>query len=94
MPAIVAFLVLLFILTELAAAVLPLVIVIVLVPPQDREALARVIAACDTSRKLRIWSALRLAVVLSRQERRPHQENGQKRRQDAGLQLAETSKRG
>jgi hypothetical protein len=67
-PAIVALLVVLFILTEIASAVLPLLIVIAFVPTGDRDALAQVVAACDTSRKLRIWPALRLAVALRRQE--------------------------
>ena len=67
---IVAFLVLLFVLTEIAAAVLPLIIVLTFVPKQDREDLARVLAALDSSRRLRLWAALRFAVTMRRQERK------------------------
>jgi hypothetical protein len=60
------------VLTELIAAVLPVVIVIALVPPQERDGLAHLLAACDSSRKLRLWRALRLAVRARREEaRRP-----------------------
>jgi len=55
-------------LTELVAAALPVVIVIAMVPPEEREGLARVLAACDSSRKLRLWPALRLAVRARREE--------------------------
>jgi hypothetical protein len=65
----VAALVLLIMLTEVAAAVLPILIVIVLVPPEQRDDLARVVAACDSSRRLRAWRALRLAVEARRRER-------------------------
>lgn len=68
-PAAVAALVLLFLVTELAAAVLPLLIVIVCVPPQHRDALARLVAAADSSRRLRLWSALRLAIKGRRLDR-------------------------
>ena len=50
------------VLTELAAAVLPVIIVIAVVPPEEREGLARLLAACDSSRRLRLWPTLRLAV--------------------------------
>jgi hypothetical protein len=63
----VAGLVMLFVLAEIAAAVLPLIIVLTLVPPEQRDALARVLAACDSSRRLRIWAALRAAVRARRQ---------------------------
>jgi hypothetical protein len=49
--------------------VLPILIVIVLVPPEQRDDLARVVAACDSSRRLRAWRALRLAVEARRRER-------------------------
>jgi hypothetical protein len=62
-------LVMLFVLAEIAAAVLPVIIVVALVPPEEREGLAKVIAACDSSRKLRVWPALRLAVTARRAER-------------------------
>jgi hypothetical protein len=51
---------------ELVSAVLPILIVIALVPPEDRHGLAEVIAAADGSRKLRIWPALRAAVKARR----------------------------
>jgi hypothetical protein len=65
----VAALVMLFVLAEIAAAVLPVIIVVALVPPEEREGLAKVIAACDSSSKLRVWSALRVAVSARRTER-------------------------
>lgn len=55
-------------LTELMAAVLPVVIVIAMVPSEEREGLAKLLAACDSSRRLRLWPALRLAVRVRRQE--------------------------
>jgi hypothetical protein len=58
------------ILTELIAASLPLIIVIALVPPEEREALAKVLAACDSTRKLRLWKALRIAVRARRRDLR------------------------
>jgi hypothetical protein len=73
----VAALVMLFVLAEIVAAVLPVIIVVALVPPEEREGLAKVIAACDSSRKLRVWSALRLAVTARRAQRR--------RREDVNL---------
>lgn len=60
----------LIILTELVAAALPMVIVIAMVPPEEREALARLLAVCDHSRKLRLWPALRMAVRARRGERK------------------------
>ena len=65
---IVALLVLLIVLTEVVSAVLPLIIVLTCVPEQERDALARVLAAMDSRRRLRVWPALRLAVTLRRQE--------------------------
>ena len=67
---IVALLVFAIILSEVVSAVLPLIIVLTCVPERDREALARVLAALDSSRRLRAWPALRLAVAMRRQERR------------------------
>ncbi|MBW6435861.1 hypothetical protein KZ829_19150 [Actinoplanes hulinensis] len=61
-PAAVAAVVVLVVLTEIAAAVLPIVIVLLFVPPHERESLARLLAACDSSRRLRLWPALRAAV--------------------------------
>ncbi|MCM4084775.1 hypothetical protein [Paractinoplanes hotanensis] len=65
---IVALIVLLVVLSEIVAAVIPLIIVLTCVPVGERDALARVLAALDSSRRLRVWSALRLAVTLRRQE--------------------------
>ena len=56
------------VLTELVAAALPVVIVIAMVPPEQRDGLARLLAACDSSRKLRLWPALRLAIQARREE--------------------------
>ena len=58
------------VLTELVAAALPVVIVIALVPPEEREELARLLAACDSSRRLRLWPAARLAVRARREQAR------------------------
>ncbi|BCJ55620.1 hypothetical protein Asp14428_70950 [Actinoplanes sp. NBRC 14428] len=55
---------------ELAAAVLPVLIVVTLVPPEERHGLAECLAAADSSRRLRVWRALRAAVVNRRRERR------------------------
>ena len=68
LAAIVALLVVLVVLTEIVSAVLPLVIVLICVPERERDSLARLLAVCDSSRRLRMWPALRLAVVLRRQE--------------------------
>lgn len=56
------------VLTELVAAALPVIIVIATVPPHEREELAKLLAACDSSRKLRLWPALRIAVRARRDE--------------------------
>jgi hypothetical protein len=71
----VAIVVVLAVFVELVAAVLPMIIVLALVPPEERHGLAELIAATDSSRKLRVWPALRLAVAarrldLARNERR------------------------
>lgn len=65
----IAALIMLFVLAEIAAAVLPLIIVVALVPPEERADLAKVVAACDSSRRLRFWPALRAAVTMRRQQR-------------------------
>ena len=64
----VATLVALFVLAEIAAAVLPLILVVALVPPEQRQELASVLAACDSSRRLRMWPALRAAVEARRRQ--------------------------
>ncbi len=72
-------LVILVVVVELAAAVLPVLIVVTLVPPEERSALAEVIAAVDSSPRLRLWSALRLAVAARRRtcrRRPPHRPSG------------------
>jgi hypothetical protein len=66
----VAVLVASLVLSEIVAAVLPIIIVVVLIPPQERDDLARLLAACDSSRRLRLWSALRTAVEARRRARR------------------------
>lgn len=58
--------VILVVFVELAAAVLPMLIVLAAVPPEERQDLAELIAACDSSRKLRLWPALRVAVEARR----------------------------
>jgi putative exporter of polyketide antibiotics len=63
-------LVLLFMVTEVVAAAIPLLIVITLVPVEERRGLAEVLAAADHSRRLRLWSALRLAVKAGRHRSR------------------------
>ena len=65
----VAGLVFLLLVVELIAATVPLIIVVTLVPPPERENLAQLLAAVDSSRRLRLWRALRLAVVARRLER-------------------------
>jgi len=59
----------LVVVVELAAAVLPLVIILTFVPPCERAVLAELIAATDSSRRLRVGQALRLAVEARRVER-------------------------
>jgi hypothetical protein len=58
------------VLMEIAAAALPLIIVITLVPPGERAELADLLAACDSSRRLRLWTALHAAVAARRLRRR------------------------
>ena len=64
--AIVAALLFLFIVVELIAAIVPLLIVVTLVPQEEREGLAQLLAAADSSRRLRLWRALRVAVAARR----------------------------
>jgi hypothetical protein len=66
---IVAVLVLLFVVTELTAAVLPLLLVVTMVPPEERRTLADLIAATDSSHRIRFWPALRVAVGAQRLSR-------------------------
>lgn len=68
LSAIVVFLAL-FLATEIASAALPLILIVALVPPEERPALAQLIAATDSSWKLRLWPALRLAVRARRRQR-------------------------
>lgn len=56
-------------LIELIAAVVPLIVVVLIVPPEQRQDLAAVIAAADSSRRLRLWPALRVAVRARRHAR-------------------------
>lgn len=63
-----ATIVILLVLTEITSAVLPIVIVLLFVPPHERADLARLIAACDSSRRLRLWPALRVAVLARRRQ--------------------------
>jgi putative exporter of polyketide antibiotics len=60
---IVAALVFLVIISEVVCAVAPILLVMTLVPPSEREGLAEVLAAADTSRRPRLWRALRIAVA-------------------------------
>jgi hypothetical protein len=52
--------------SELLAAVLPLLVLVLLVPPEERAELAALVAATDSSRRLRLWPALRVAVLARR----------------------------
>jgi hypothetical protein len=53
--------------TEVLAAILPLLVVVLLVPPEQRAQLAELVAAADSSRRLRLWPALRLAATARRE---------------------------
>jgi len=66
----VAGLVAFLIVSEVVAAVLPLVIVVAFVPPEERRGLAELLAATDSSRRLRLWPALRAAATARRSRRR------------------------
>ena len=65
----VAVLVVLLVFSEIVAAVLPIAIIVACVPPDERDALARVVAWCDSFSRLRRWPGLRLAVKARRRER-------------------------
>jgi hypothetical protein len=67
---IVALLIAFVVLTELMAAALPLLLVITLVPHEERQQLAELIAVTDRSRRLRLWHALRVAVAAQRLQNR------------------------
>jgi hypothetical protein len=66
--AVIAVLIMLVVLSEIAAATLPLVIIMTLVPPDQRHGLAELIAAADSSRRLRLWPALRVSVAARRRD--------------------------
>jgi hypothetical protein len=55
---------------EVLAAVLPLLIVVIFVPPHERAALAQVLAAVDSSPRLRLVPAIKAAVAVRRRELR------------------------
>jgi putative exporter of polyketide antibiotics len=59
--------------SEIVVAVLPLVLVIALVPREERRDLAELLAAADSRRRLRLWPALRIAAASRRRRlsRRP-----------------------
>jgi hypothetical protein len=63
-------LVVLVLVVEIVAATVPMLIVITMVPPDEREALARLLAAADSSRRLRLWPALRAAATARQSIRR------------------------
>ena len=52
--------------SEVVIAVLPLTIVVAFVPPDERRGLADLLAATDSSRRLRLWPALRAAATARR----------------------------
>jgi hypothetical protein len=55
------------VLLEMLSAAVPLLIVVTLVPPAERQALADCLAAADSRRRLRLWPALRAAAQARRQ---------------------------
>ncbi|MEV4623534.1 hypothetical protein AB0J74_33105 [Asanoa sp. NPDC049573] len=57
------------VLVELAAAVLPVVIILAFVPPHERAGLAELVGAADGSRRLRVGQALWIAMVARRTTR-------------------------
>lgn len=67
---VVAALVFLVVVVELSAAALPMLIVLIFVPPEERPGLAGLLAAIDSSPRLRLWPALRAAVQSRRTARR------------------------
>jgi hypothetical protein len=72
----IAVLVSLIIIVELVAAVVPIIVIVTLVPAEERIALAQLLANADSSRRLRLWPALRAAVIA----RRLHQASAGKER--------------
>ncbi|MEU8658955.1 hypothetical protein [Actinoplanes philippinensis] len=65
--AVVALLVLLLLFVELVSAIAPILIIVTLVPREDRPALAGLLAQVDSSRRrLHLWPALRAATVRRR----------------------------
>ena len=66
LPLLAIFVVALFILTELISSALPVLIIAMMVPPEERHGLAELVAAADSRRRLRLWRALRLAVKARR----------------------------
>jgi len=65
---VVAALVFVVVVSEILSALLPLLVVVTLVPPSERQGLAELLAAADSSRRLRFWSALRVAVAIRRRQ--------------------------
>ncbi|GAA0934753.1 hypothetical protein [Virgisporangium aurantiacum] len=70
MVLVVAVVVIVVVALEMLTAVLPLIIVIAFVPPGERADLAELLAAADSSPKLRLWPALNAAVVARRRRRK------------------------
>ncbi|MEU4157149.1 hypothetical protein [Actinoplanes sp. NPDC026670] len=62
----VALLVMFLLVVELVAAIAPILIIVTLVPREDRPALAHLLAQVDSSRRLRLWPALRAAAARRR----------------------------
>lgn len=50
------------VITEVVVAIVPLLLVLALVPRDERRELAEVLAALDSRRRLRLWPTLRYAV--------------------------------
>ena len=69
MVLVVAVVVIVIVALEMLTAVLPLLIVILFVPPEERADLADVLAAADSSPRLRLWPALTAAVIARRRQR-------------------------
>ena len=62
--------ILFIVLLELLVAVVPLIVVVLCVPPEERRELAQLMATVDSSSRLRLWTALRLAVAARRKQRK------------------------
>jgi hypothetical protein len=65
--AVVAILVVCVLMVEIAAAIAPILIILTLVPREDRAGLAHLLAQVDSSRRLRLWPALRAATARRRE---------------------------